>query len=532
MIQFIADILTKNLPVRNGCLAIISEEGERLSYQELNEKANTAAGNLLTLGIKKGDRVALLLPNCPEFIISFFALTKIGAVPVPIGTRNRKLEIEHILSHSGAKAVISVSHFEGYNFQEVLEEITQGLKVLRYVIILNGDPLPQMKPFKPYSILQKSIGLSEWRSILKKLDAIRKGLKRDSLALMLYTSGTTGDPKGVTLSHLNVIETLKRINKTLQAKAEDVYLLVVPVTSSLGCVTTMLRAMLAGATVVLIRQFKAKRVLEVMEKERVTIEVGVPTMLVLQLMVPELYQYDLSSLRFIFMSGADCLPEVIKEIEAKMYCRVYVGYGLTESTSYVTLTRLEDPDEIRLHTVGRPIPGQKIKIVDQHGRKRKSGEVGEVMIKGCSVMLGYFKQPALNRRTIQNGWMATGDLGSIDPEGNLELSGRKKDLIIRGGFNIYPYEIENFLISHPKVQNVALVGILDKVLGERSIACIVLKQGVEASPEEFMTYCRNALADYKVPDKVVFYKELPMTPNGKVKKGELRSQLEGSFMRS
>jgi fatty-acyl-CoA synthase len=275
------------------------------------------------------------------------------------------------------------------------------------------------------------------------------------------------------------------------------------------------------------QQFKAPKVLDVIEKKKVTIKVGVPTMFILELMELEKTKNsrDLSSLRQVFISGSECPAEIMTKIENKMGCQVMIGYGLTESTSYITVTNSEDSSEIRHKTVGSPIPGEKIKLIDNNG-KEVFNTPGEIIVRGNSVMIGYFKNPVKTAEDIdKEGWFHTGDLGYFDENNNLIFQGRKKDLIIRGGYNIYAYEIENFLLKHKRVANAALIGLPDSVLGERSAACIITKPNCSLTEETIIDFCSKYLSDYKVPDFVFFFEKFPLTHNGKIKKELLKKEI-------
>ncbi|HOP48018.1 MAG TPA: class I adenylate-forming enzyme family protein [Desulfobacteraceae bacterium] len=501
--------------------AIIYNE-EELTYRQLAREAELIAANLMqSCGIVQGDRIAILLPNRPEFVSSFFAVSLLGGIAVPIGTRVGEMELEYILSHSEARVVITIADYENNDYSQVVQNMRSKLSNLEHIFSIGASKSTSIRNF---SELRQQCDMNLFR---KHFENYQKEASSKDVCLILYTSGTTGAPKGVMLSTNNIISTVDRINQKVKAAMDDRYLVVVPMTSSLGCVTSMLRALRSGSALVLMEKFKAVEVLREIERRKVTVHVGVPTMFILELMEieKENSKYDLSSVRQAFVSGSECPEDVMSRIEKEMGCQVIIGYGLTETTSYITVTNPDDPFRVRISTVGSPIPGEEISIVKEV-ESMGNNDSGEIVVRGESVMVGYFKDPEKTSEDIdRDGWLHTGDIGCFDQEGNLVFKGRKKEMIIRGGYNIYPAEIENLLLRHDKVGQVAVIGIPDSVLGERSVVCVVPSPGSSISKDEVIDYCKQSLTDYKIPDLVYIFQSFPMTHNSKVKKTQLREDI-------
>ncbi|MCK4394679.1 AMP-binding protein, partial [Candidatus Bipolaricaulota bacterium] len=350
---------------------------------------------------------------------------------------------------------------------------------------------------------------------------------RDNV-FILYTSGTTGNPKGAMLSHHNIAENARQVTQVLHTSEEDIFLLAVPFFHCFGCVMGIMGAITWGASLVPMSVFKAKEALELIEEEEVSILYGVPTMFVLEL---EEYrkgkddgsQYDVSSLRTGIMAGAPCPVEVMRGTMEELGCNVSIAYGLTEASPVITMTRFDDSLERRVETVGKALPGIEVKITDDDRWSLPPGEMGELTCRGYNVMLGYYKMPGKTAEVIdEEGWLYSGDLATVDEEGYVKIVGRKKDMLITGGFNVYPAEIEEYLFTHPKVQNVSVVGVPDEVMGEVAIAHIIPREGMTIDPQEIVDYCMGKIANFKVPRYVEIMDEFPMTQSGKIQKFRLR----------
>ena len=493
----------------------------RLTYQKLNDEVDRLARGLLELGVQKDDKIGLWMPNVPEWVIAYFAVARVGAVVVPMNTRYKSHEVHYILENSEATALFMVDTFVGIDYLAMLAEVRTKLPNLKHIIVV-GNAGPDMHTFTNILAMgQEHLDDTQL--------AARKALcdPRDNV-FILYTSGTTGNPKGAMLSHHNMAENAKQVTEVLHTTEKDVFLLAVPFFHCFGCVMGILGAITRGASIVPMPMFKAKEALELVEKERVTILYGVPTMFVLEL---EEFQkgkengveYDVSALRTGIMAGAPCPVEVMRGTMEELGCNVSIAYGLTEASPVITMTRFDDSLERRVETVGRALPGIEVKIADDDHQSLFPGEMGELACRGYNVMLGYYKMPDKTREAIdEDGWLYSGDLATMDEEGYVKIVGRKKDMIITGGFNVYPAEIEEYLFTHPKVQNVSVVGTPDDVMGEVAVAYIIPREGDTIDPQEIIDSCAGEIANFKVPRYVAIVAQFPMTQSGKVQKFRLR----------
>jgi fatty-acyl-CoA synthase len=345
---------------------------------------------------------------------------------------------------------------------------------------------------------------------------------------ILYTSGTTGNPKGAMLCHHNIAENAKQVTEVLNTTESDIFLLPVPFFHCFGCVMGIAGAITWGASMVPMTVFKAKEALKLVQSRKVSVLYGVPTMFVLEL---EEYRkgtgqgssYDVSTLRTGIMAGAPCPVEVMKGVMEELHCNVSIAYGLTEASPVITMTRFDDSIDLRVETVGRPLTGIKVRIVDDNHLPVPVGEMGELACQGYNVMMGYYKMPDKTAEAIDwEGWLYSGDLATIDEKGYVRIVGRKKDMILTGGFNVYPAEIEEFLFTHRKVQNVSVVGAPDDIMGEVAVAYIIPREGSTIDPQEIVDYCASEMANFKVPRYVQIVDEFPMTQSGKIQKFRLR----------
>ncbi len=496
-------------------------QGKPLTYEELLSRVDRLAAGLVALGVEPGDKVGIWMSNVPEWIEAYFAISRAGGIVVPMNTRYKTHEVRYILGNSEAVAVFLPGEFLGIDFAGMLGEVRGELPRLKEAIVV-GPKVPGMRTY------QDVLALGEERGAREELARRAEEISPTQCAFILYTSGTTGEPKGAMLSHHNMTENARQIMDVLQVTPEDVFLLAVPFFHCFGCVMGILGAVSRGAAVVPMPVFKAPESLELIQRERVSILYGVPTMFVLWL---EEYRrareqgrpYDVSSLRTGIMAGAPCPVEVMRGTMEELGCNVCIAYGLTEASPVITMTRFDDPLQKRVETVGKPLPGVEVKVVDEARRELPPGQMGELACRGYNVMLGYWKKPEATRQTIDaDGWLYTGDLAVIEPEGYVRIVGRKKDMIITGGFNVYPAELEELLYTHPAVQTVAVVGVPDQVMGEVGMAFIIPREGADISPQEIVDFCARQVAGFKVPRYVVITEEFPMTPSGKVQKFKLR----------
>ncbi|WP_018262950.1 long-chain-fatty-acid--CoA ligase [Methylobacterium sp. WSM2598] len=485
----------------------------RMSYGQLFERARRLAGGLLGIGVKPGDHVGMMLPNWPEFLEVYFAASWIGAVIVPLSVQLRSLELEYVIGHAEITVLVVPDRFDGADYVRLIDDLRPKLPRIRHAVVVPaaGEAAEAGPGWIPYEAL------------LSGPRGERAAADPDRVAMILYTSGTTGAPKGVMLSHQNMIWTAMNENRALEITNRDSLLLVVPFFHVFGAVVGIACAVAAGAAMVILDRFDAEEVLATIEEERCTVLYGTPTMFVLELNAPRFDAFDLTSLRTGMIAAAPCPVEVVKDIMHRMHCNVAVSYGLTETSPALTVTRFDDPPAIRAETVGRALPGIELRVVDETRRPVPLGTTGELACRGYAVMKGYYKDPRQTAEIIDaDGWLYTGDLATLDAEGYVRIVGRKKDLIKQGGMAIFPSDIENYLYEHPAVEQVAIVGVPDEVLGERCRAYVKVRAGHDLTGEDVAAFCRDRIADYKIPRDVVFVETFPLTASGKIKKSVLR----------
>jgi fatty-acyl-CoA synthase len=508
--------------------AILDPSGVSLSYDELDREVSRLARGLLDLGVGKGDKVGLWMPNIPEWVVAYFAIARVGAVVVPMNTRYKTHEVEYILDDSEATTLFAVDAFAKIDYLKMIDEIRPKLPKLKHVVTVG------------------SAG-STGHAYADVLAAGDRGLSDDALrdreascdpgenVFILYTSGTTGSPKGAMLSHHNIARNAEQVTEVLRTTEEDVFLLAVPFFHCFGCVMGIAGAITWGAAIVPMQVFKPIEALELVERFGVSVLYGVPTMFVLELEEARKGKadgssYDVASLRTGIMAGAPCPVEVMRGTMNDLRCNVSIAYGLTEASPVITMTRFDDSITRRVETVGRALDGIDVRIVDDDHRPVPTGEMGELACRGYNVMLGYYRAPEITAQTVDaDGWLYSGDLATIDEEGYVQIVGRKKDMLICGGFNVYPAEIEEYLFTHPKVQNVSVIGVADEVFGEVAAAYIIPRPGQKLDPQEVVDYCAGEIANFKVPRYVVTVDEFPMTQSGKIQKFRLREMAQEAF---
>ena len=496
---------------RHPCL-ILGER--RFSYGQVDAHSSALASALYELGIEKGDRIALNLPNWPEFVISMFAAAKLGATIVPLNPRYTTPELQYMLRHSEAAVCITAETWEGIDFLARFENFLAALPDLQYIVSVGDEDLWYDDRVYQFEDLVSS---GEGRP-LRPVEVDPDG----DIFSILYTSGTMGKPKGVSLTHTNLLSTALATADALQLTPDDVVYGVNTLFNVFGLAPGVLGTMGAGSALVLQQDVQPAEALEVVEREKVTVYHGVPTSFILDLHEPTLSERDLSSLRTGVIAGAPVSEDLVTRIQREMVPGISIVYGLTETGSTVTVTRRDDREAKQLGTVGRPIPGTEVRVLDFDGSPLPIESIGEIVVRGPGVMRGYYRQPGETAQVFtDDGYFLTGDLGMVDDEGYLHVVGRRKEMIIRGGFNVYPREVEYRLHAHPAVLDVAVVGLPHEVLGEVTCACIVLVEGAIVTGEEIKEFCREMLADYKIPDLVRFLDNFPMTGSGKVRRVEL-----------
>lgn len=488
--------------------------GRRLTYGQVDARASALAAALHGLGIGRGDRVAIDLPNWPEFIISTFAAAKLGATIVPLNPKFTVPELHFMLRHSEAAVVVTVEEFNGVDYLELFEGLFPSLPELQYLVTVGEEDLWYDDRIYQFEDL---VSAGEGRELPEvEVDP------DDDVFAILYTSGTMGKPKGVELTHTSLIGTAARTVEAIDLSPEDVIFGVTTIFHVFGIGPGILGTAMAGASLVLQEQFLPDEALALIEEHRVTVHYGVPTVFITELRELEHERRDLSSLRVGLVAGAPIGDEMLRRLREGLCPDLQVAYSLVETGSTVSVTRLDDPPEKQIFTVGRPLEGTDVRVIDIDGTILPPESIGEIAVRGAGVMKGYYRQPGETAQVFdEDGFFLTGDLGMIDEEGYLHVIGRRKELIIRGGFNVYPREVEDRLHAHPAVQDVAVVGLPHDVLGELVCACIVPIEGAIVTGEEIREWCRSTLAEYKVPDLVRFLDSLPLTGSGKVRRIEL-----------
>jgi fatty-acyl-CoA synthase len=512
---------------------IYADRGLRWTYREFNEICRKAAKGLMKLGIEKGEHLAAWSSNTPEWLISQFATGKMGGVLVTVNTNYRTSELEYLLKQSDSTTIILMDVWKDSPYIDMLYEIvpelakcepgklkSNNLPFLKNVIVLGDRQYP---------------GTFSWDDIMKLGDSVSdealderlNSLAPDDVINMQYTSGTTGFPKGVMLTHNNIVNNAYNIANCMKLTVQDRLCIPVPFFHCFGCVLGTMACATVGATIVPVQEFNPKRVLQTVQDEKCTGLHGVPTMFIAELNDPDFHTYDLSSLRTGIMAGSNCPIEVMKAVIDKMGAtEITIAYGQTESSPVITQTRTDDPIQLRVESVGKALPHVEVKIVEPGTTNEvPRGIQGELCTRGYHVMKGYYKNHQATKDAIdREGWLHTGDLAIMDDNGYCRITGRLKDMIIRGGENIYPREIEEFLYAHPKILDVQVVGIPDEIYGEEVMAWIILKEGVTATSEEMREYCNGKISKHKIPKYIEFIDAYPMTASGKIQKYLLREK--------
>ncbi len=500
--------------------AIIFED-RRITYEELNEKAERLANFLMKRGIGRDDKVAIYLPNLPEWVVAWFAIPKIGAVVVPTDPWYKGGEIEYMFNDSDTRAVITTEKYGKYNFLEVLEDKKSELDKVETLVMIDGES-DEFESFSFEEAYERGKGWRDDEEYLERKD----NTVPDDVTFILYTSGTTGKPKGVMLSHYQIVKNAHDQGEILDTSQDDKLVIPVPFTHCFGNVMSITLMTVFGGTMLPLVAFDPYDALELVEEEGATMIHGVPTMFIRQLEVLKEEDYDTSTLRTGIMAGSSCPVETMKSVINDMGCNVLITYGLTEASPGVTMTRLDDSVEDRVETVGTVMPDQEVKIVDDSGEEVEPGETGELLVKGYNVMKGYYNKPEATEETIEDGWLHSGDLAQMDERGYVKIVGRKKDMVIVGGLNVYPREIEEYLIEHEEIQEVAVVGVPDDELGEVVAAAVVPTEGSDIAAQDVVDFVYGDIASAKVPRYVSITKDLPVSGRGKVQKFRLRDQLE------
>lgn len=513
---------------------IVMHQNIRFTYQEFQSKVNECARAFMALGVQKRDRVGIWSPNRYEWTITQFATAKIGAILVNINPSYRLHELEYALNQSECSTLVIADQFKGSSFTEMIYSLAPELHDAAKGQ-LQSSKLPELRTLILLAEDEKA-GAWRWVDFLQEANGVtaaelaqRQGsLSADEPINIQYTSGTTGFPKGATLSHHNILNNGYFVAELMNFTEKDRLVIPVPLYHCFGMVMGNLGCVTHGAAMIYPSEgFDPVSTLKAVEQEKATGIFGVPTMFIAELDLPDFAQYNLTSLRTGIMAGSPCPIEVMKKVQSLMHVsEMEIAYGMTETSPVSTQTRVGTPLEKQVSTVGQIHPHLEVKVIDpETGLTVSRGVPGELCTRGYSVMLGYWNNETATRNAIDRArWMHTGDLATIDEEGYVKIVGRIKDMIIRGGENIYPREIEEFLYTHPKISDVQVIGVPDLKYGEAVMAWVRVKEGEELSAEAIKSYCQGQIAHFKIPEYIRFTESFPMTVTGKIRKVEMREQ--------
>lgn len=503
----------------------------RKTYSEFRDLCNTVAKGMMAMGIKKGDHVAIWATNYPEWLLTMFATAKIGAVLVTVNTNYKIFEAEYLLKQSDTKALVLIDGFKDCNYIEIVNELCPELKNSNPGE-LNNHSFPFLKSL--INVGDKRYpGMFNWTDLYdlaskitdEEFKAVQLSLNPDEVINMQYTSGTTGFPKGVMLTHNNIVNNGMCIGDCMNFTHEDKLCIPVPFFHCFGCVLGIMACVTHGTTMVPIEYYQPLKVMEAIQNEQCTAVHGVPTMFIAMLEHPDFSKFKFPKLRTGIMAGSPCPVKVMKQVVDLMGAKeITIAFGQTESSPVCTQTRVDDSLELRVATVGRVLPFVEAKVVDPAtNREVPYGVQGEFVARGYNIMKGYYKMPEATAQAIDSeGWLHTGDLATEDENGYFKITGRIKDMIIRGGENIYPKEIEEFLYTHPLIKDVQVIGVPSKEYGEEVMACVILKEGAILSEDDVKAFVKGHMARHKTPKFVKFTDSFPMTASGKIQKYKMR----------
>jgi acyl-CoA synthetase (AMP-forming)/AMP-acid ligase II len=506
-------VLERRATVTPNGLAVV-DDASSLTYTALRDESARVARSLIAVGVEPGDRVALWAPNSVRWVPASFGISMSGAALVPLNTRFKSAEASYVMRSAGARVLLTVHDFLGQDFATIAEA-WDDVPSLERIVDIGGD--------------------EAWTTWLVEGDAVPQeeveqrvlGLDEGSVSDIIFTSGTTGAPKGAVLTHGASVRTYEAWSDAVGLREGDRYLVVYPFFHTAGLKSGILACVLRGAEIHPFPVFDVDAVMDYVARHRITMLPGPPTVFQSILDHPRFEEFDLTSLR-LSVTGAAVVPvEVVRRMREDLrFETVVTGYGLTETTGTVSMCRHDDPPETVATTVGRPLNGVEVKVVDDEGRIAPPGATGEILVRGFNVMKEYFADPMATAQAIDTeGWLRTGDIGFVGDDGNLRITDRKKDMYICGGFNVYPAEVEGIMLHHPSVAQVAVVGIPDPRLGEVGHAVVVPRTGTAWNSDAFLAWCRDAMANYKVPRSVRTVDALPLNPSGKVMKFRLRDEV-------
>ena len=517
---------------------VYPEHGIRKTYKEFDEETDILAKAFIGMGIKKGDHVAIWSDNKREWLLSQFATGKMGAVLVTVNTNYQAAELEYLLKQSEATTLILDESFKGTSYIDIIRSICPELIHSKRGVI-SSEKLPHLRKIILMSERGEE-GMYNWSEFLAHASIVSddvlneqlNGLHPDDVINIQYTSGTTGFPKGVMLTHNNVVNNGKQIGDFMKLTEQDRVCIPVPFFHCFGCVLGTMAAVTHGSAMIIIEQFNPERVLQAVQDEKCTALHGVPTMFIAELNHPNFKKYDTSSLRTGIMAGSTCPIEVMRRVINDMGAsEITICYGQTETSPVFIQTKTDDPIEKKVSTVGKPHPNVEVKIMDPVTDEEVTvGEPGELWTRGYHIMKGYYNNEEATREVInEEGWLRTGDIAIEDADGYFSITGRLRDMVIRGGENIYPREVEEFLYTHPAILDVQIVGVPDPKYGEELMAWIIPKEGAEIDEESVKEFCKGKISYHKIPRYIEFIDEYPMTASGKIMKFKLQEMSEGKI---
>ncbi|MBW2348372.1 MAG: acyl--CoA ligase [Deltaproteobacteria bacterium] len=491
-------------------------DGKEISFGEVHAISDRVACGLLEMGFQKGDKIGIIGLNQPEWLYTYFAAAKIGAVVTGLSVRYRDSELDYILNQSGTRAVLSLATMGDMNYVSFFRDFREKIPSVSEFIFMGGEGFEGSFSFD--ALMNTDLATDA-------LDRAKASVVPVDDIMIIYTSGTTGTPKGAVITHRSQLASATAQAVHTRVGPEDIFPLALPLNHVGGITCGVLTSLLGRAKYVLIPVFSPDGIVAQCAKYRMTMANGVPTMHVLLLMTESYRALDHSGVRLVIIGGSNADATLLKQLEeAYPKARVMNLYGLSETSGMVVMSPWESDFDMTIQSIGKPIGPVEVKVVDEMGNELPPGEIGELCFRGDAVVKGYHGMPDKTNETFKDGWLSTGDMGLLNEEGYIFLKGRKKEMYIQGGFNVYPVEVENVIAGHPKVAMVAGIGVKDEVLGEVGRYYIIPAPGTEPTEEEIKAFCKERLADYKVPRQIVFRKELPMTPAGKIMKSALEKE--------
>ena len=521
VVNVVGDLFFKHSMEKPDSEAVVCNN-RRISWKEYDRQTDRAAQGLLNLGVKRGDRVGIYIPNWPEFLFVYLGAAKIGATTVPINWTFTPQEVKFVINNAQVSVLVMSAGFLGTDMLKNLQAVRKELPSLQQVVILEKEKaLPDMIPYDAF-LAAPTPALAE----------ARKAVQVEDPVIFIYTSGTTGVPKAAMLTHKNLLSYVGWMINICYIVGENTVLMNIPINHVGGAVMGVIACLAAGNKLAMMDIFDPAKTLQFIQDEKISVIGQVPAMYALELLNPDVEKYDLSSVKIAMVSSAPCPSELISAIQKHMGVTPQNAYGLTEVSGAVTCTLIEHGEEKLKHTVGVPQAGIELAIMDDEGNMLPAGEAGEIAIKGDAVMKGYWQRPDEDAKVFdKKGYFHTGDMGKLDAEGCLTIVGRKKEMYIRGGENIYPPEIEDAISQHPDVCMVAVIGRPDPVMGEVGRAYIVANPGTNPTAEGIKAFLKDRLVKYKIPEDIIFRSQLPFTAVGKIKKLDLYQEMREEFGR-